>query len=316
MEIGLEKWSFNYLLGLLDTLSPLNTDSPNLQSAARWASTRDLILAEEASNSNNRDDSLKRKSVDWSRPDTFNKMSAPVTTYKSYQSSSVAPLVSPRPTLKSIPRRPPACTRQASGYMEMNIPDIGTGYSSGDSSSNGSKSDEELDDFIVNPRYPEKNTMHIDNSQQKPKSPKVLVKRNSGYVDMHIPTLSKDFKSKVSFDIEHPLESIQESDPTRTSSMGGNVSRGNVQDLIKKYAPPVPERKPRSLPSSPNPNSKLSVDSSKDSYGSDTPELSQRSKTVAVNFTKSNTKNLILTSSKFLNNTKVKSKSQNSLILI
>ena len=306
MEIGLEKWSFNYLLGLLDTLSPLATDSPNMQCAGRWSSTRDLN-AEDIYISSGRDETLKRQSVDWAGPEIFHKMSAPTTTHKH---SSVAPLVSPRPTVRSVPRRPPACKRQASGYVEMNLPEIATGYSSGYSSSNGSKSDEDLDDFVVTPRIPEKNTMHVDIKQHKPKSPKVMVRRNSGYVDMHIPTSIKDVKQKVSFDIDHPLESIQESVT--------NVSRNNVQDLIKKYAPPVPERKPRSLPSSPNPNSKLSVGSSKDSYGSDTPELTQRSKTVSgqAPFRKPNTKDLIVTSSKFLYNAKAKSKSQNNLILI
>ena len=315
MEIGLEKWSFNYLLGLLDTLSPLNTDSPNMQSAARWKSTRELS-ADEISISNNRDDTLKRKSVDWGRPDVFTKTSVPTPTHKD---PSIAPLVSPRPALRLVPRRPPACTRQVSGYMEMNIPDTATGYSSGYSSSNGSKSDEELDEFVVTPRFPEKNTMHIDIKQQKPRSPKVIVRRNSGYVDMHIPNPVKDVKQKVSFDIEHPLESIQEFDPIRTSSLGSNVPKGNVRGLIKKYGPPpVPEKKPRSLPSSPNPNSKLSVPNSNDYDRSDTPELSPLPNTVLfpVASKKLNTKDLIVSSSKFLNNARIKSKSQSDLILI
>lgn len=301
MEIGLEKWSFNYLLGLLDTLSPLK-NSPYLEGTTRWSSTRDLS-ADEVNLSHNREDTLKRKSLDWGRPDILNKMSAPT--------CSGPPIVSPRPTLRSIPRRPPACRRHTGGYVEMNLPDNLAGYSSGYSSSTGSRSDEELDDFVATPRFPEKNTKHIDTKPLKPKSPMVMVRRNSGYVDMKIPASGKDSLPT--------LGSIQE-----TPSSG---NRSKVQDLIRMYASPIATAKlealPRSLPSSPNSNPRLSSETySKDSYSSDITEMHPRSRTThnvagTHPYRQCTSKNLILTSSKFLNHKdKIKSRSQNNLILI
>ena len=300
MEIGLEKWSFNYLLGLLDTLSPLK-NTPNLESTTRWSSTRDLS-ADEVNFSQNKEDTLKRKSLDWGRPDILTKMSAPT--------GNCPPIVSPRPTLRSVPRRPPACKRHTGGYIEMNLSDNLAGYSSGYSSSTGSRSDEELDDFVVTPRIPEKNTKHIDTKPLKPRSPKVMVRRNSGYVDMKIPASGKDSLPT--------LGSIQETPSSE--------NKNKVRDLIRMYASPIATVKsevlPRSLPSSPNPNIRLSSEAcTKDSYSSDITEMHSRSKTthnVALTHPyRCNSKDLILTSSKFLNHKdKIKSMSQNNLILI
>ncbi|KAI6655090.1 Switch-associated protein 70 [Oopsacas minuta] len=310
VEIGLEKWSFNYLLGLLDTLSPLE-HTPTLDGASKWSSTRNLNC-NEIIISQNREDTLRRKSLDWNRPDIFTKLSVP--------QSRGPPLVSPRPTLKSAPKRPPACKRHTGEYVEMNLNDNLTGYSSGYSSSTGSRSDEELDDFVATPRFPEKNTIHIDIKPLNPKSPKVMVRRNSGYVDMKIPSSSKDSLQKSNLEIEHPLVSIQETPLCE--------KRGKVQDLIKKYTTPitnvVPEALPRSLPSSPNPSARLlsmGETHSKDSYSSDITELASRSKTVhsvasTHPYRKHSTKKLILISPKILSQRdKVRSKSQNNLIM-
>ena len=300
MEIGLEKWSFNYLLGLLDTLSPLK-NSPNLESTIRWSSTRDLNV-DEVNLAQNREDTLKRKSLDWGRSDILTKMSAPI--------CSGPPIASPRPTLRSVPKRPPACRRHTGGYVEMNLSDNLAGYSSGYSSSNGSRSDEELDDFVVTPRFPEKNTRHIDTKPLKPKSPKVMVRRNSGYVDMKIQTSGKDSLPT--------LGSIQETPFSE--------NRNKVRDLIRMYASPIAAAKsevlPKSLPSSPNPATRLSPQTcSKDSCSSDITELHPRTKTAHIiartHPYRCNSKDLILSSSKFLNHDdRKRSRSQNNLILI
>ena len=262
----------------------------------------------------NREETLRRKSLEWGRPDICKRIQTPP-----IQEKPIPPHArKPKPPTKIAPRRPPTVKRMTSGYTEMHIPETLTGYSSGYSSSTGSRSDEELDDLFESKLRP--SNIDIRNHRN---SPTPMKRQNSGYVDMQIPNYFDSTVRKTSLEIESPLECILEGATPRTTSLGNDVSKGHVQSLIQRYAVPIIpmnlDSYPKSVPASPIPLTKLSLPSPKDSYHSDTPDF-RRAKTATptvrpVPSRKPKTRNILLSSSNLLK-IRANSKSQTDLILI